>query len=232
MNSLSRILSAVNWKYAFGEVMLIFVGISLALVANSWYEDARDRKEEKEILQQILVSLRTDINAFDANRVAIKEKLRLMGDLQSHLDQGLPYRPELDKAFSAILMVEGIRMNTAPFETLTYRGIDLVSDTDLRGRLVDYYDTQRDRLDRRNEFDFVDAMSAEPFFKKNFRWSKDNLAMTPVDYGSLASNQEFLNILAVRIWAHRTHTLSEYTRISEKASDLASVVETHIKDLD
>ncbi len=232
MSLLSRIVNAANWKYALGEVLLIFVGISLALVANSWYEDAQDREEESEILQQILVSLRTDIDAINDNRVAIENKLELMTKLQAHLGQELPYEKNLDEAFRAIIMVEGVQMSTASFDTLKYRGIDLLSDTELRNRLVDYYDTERERLNRRNEFDLADAMSAEPYYKRNFRWSSDTLAMQPIDYASLRADQEFLNILAVRMWAHRNLTMPEYERIGEKAKDLAAKIEIHLQKID
>ncbi len=231
MNRLSRIIRSANWKYAVGEVALIFVGITLALLANSWYENSQDRAEEKEILGQVLASLQTDIEAYKRNREAIAAKIRVMTDLEEHLEQGLPYDPHLDEAFRTVIMVEGVQMNTAPFETLTYRGLDLVSDANLRNLLVDYYDTEKDRLNRRNEFDFTDAMSAEPFFKKNFRWHSDKLTMTPIDYESLSSDQEFRNILAVRIWAHKTLTATEYARIGEKAAILAQSVENHLDKL-
>ena len=231
MNRLSRIIRSANWKYAIGEVALIFVGITLALLANSWYENTRDRAEEKEILGQVLASLQVDIAAYAENRAAVATKIQVMTSLEEHLEQGLPYEPHLDEAFRTVIMVEGVQMNTAPFETLTYRGLDLVSDANLRNLLVDYYDTEKDRLDRRNEFDLLDSMSAEPYFKKNFRWQSDGLTMTPVDFTALSSDQEFRNILAVRIWAHKSLTANEYARIGEKAANLAASIEDHLSKL-
>ena len=61
MSTLSRIVRAANWKYALGETALIFIGITLALAANNWYENWQDRIEEKEILRQMIVGLSADL---------------------------------------------------------------------------------------------------------------------------------------------------------------------------
>ena len=61
---LARLLHAVSWKYAIGEVLLIVMGISIALAANSLYSDWQDHLEETNVLGQILVSLEQDRQAF------------------------------------------------------------------------------------------------------------------------------------------------------------------------
>lgn len=74
-------------------------------------------------------------------------------------------------------------------------------------------------------------MNAEPYFKKHFQWSRHDLSMRPVDYDSLIDDQEFLNILAVRSWAHKTMTAPAYARIDKKASELATILEAHLQEL-
>jgi hypothetical protein len=231
MNTLSRIFRAANWKYALGEVALIFAGISLALLANSWYEDSKDRQEEREILRQLVVSLQTDVQALQSIRSRIEEKVRLMTDLESHIRKGLPYSSELDESFRAILTGASARMNTAAFETLKFRGVGLVSNTVLRSQLVDYYDTEQALLDHRNSRDTADIRGAVPYFKEHFRWGSESLLMTPIDYESLVSDQEFLNILSVRIWALSNLALREYSRIINKAEQLNSAIEHHLESL-
>ncbi len=62
---ISRILAAANWKYAVGEVFLIVVAITLALMANSWYENSQERRYEVLVLQQIRDALESDLELFD-----------------------------------------------------------------------------------------------------------------------------------------------------------------------
>ena len=48
MTPISRVVHATNWKYAFGELLLIIVGISLALAIDEWREDTEDWRTELE----------------------------------------------------------------------------------------------------------------------------------------------------------------------------------------
>ena len=231
MNTLSRILRAANWKYAVGEVALIFVGITLAFLANSWYENSRNRDEERKILRQLVVSLEADVEALQSVQARIEEKIRLMNNLEAHIHEGLPYSSDLDATFKTILSGGSARMNTAAFETLKFRGIDLVSSSELRNQLVDYYDTEQTLLERRNLYDSSDQSAAVPYFKKHFRWGSESLLMAPIDYESVIKDQEFLNILAVRIWALSKLTLRDYSRIVDKAEQLNLAIQSHLENL-
>ena len=122
-------------------------------------------------------------------------------------------------------------MSTAAFDTLKYRGIDLISDSVIRRQLVDYYDTEQARLERRNSYDSADQTMAEPYFKKNFRWESGELLMAPVDYDSLVVDQEFLNILAVRIWGLKTLASPIYGEIANEATQLANAIQEHKSSL-
>ena len=62
----SRIVSALNWRYAVGEVLLIVIGVSIALAANSWWEDRKAREEELAMLAQLKSALEVDLQEFEA----------------------------------------------------------------------------------------------------------------------------------------------------------------------
>jgi hypothetical protein len=46
----SRLVSAPNWRYAVGEVVLIVVGVTIGLAASSWYEGRQERRDELLVL--------------------------------------------------------------------------------------------------------------------------------------------------------------------------------------
>lgn len=228
MSIVSRLIRATNWKYALGEVLLIFIGITLALAANNWYENRQDRGEEREILAQMIVSLHADVEELDRKHGHVADKLSLMVGLQDHIESRSPYSDDLDEAFTAILVGDEPQINTAVFETLKFRGVDLVSVLVLRSQIVDYYDTERAALVQRNRFDSADTERAVPYFNKNFAWNADALSMRPLNYDALVRDPEFLNMLALRIWAYKNRTLGEYSRIKQKAVDLIAAIEMHL----
>lgn len=57
----SRVINAMNWKYAIGEVFLIVIGISIALGANAWWENRQERIEEQAVLETLKRSLQVDL---------------------------------------------------------------------------------------------------------------------------------------------------------------------------
>lgn len=54
--------------YALGEIVLVMVGILLALQVNNWNEERKERKIEKEILEDLRIEFRE--NLADAQRVS------------------------------------------------------------------------------------------------------------------------------------------------------------------
>ena len=84
MSAFSRIFRATNWKYAVGEMTLVFVGITLALLANSWYEDSKNRKEEREILRQLFFSL---LKRERVNRVSYRTRDEARADVFDYIER-------------------------------------------------------------------------------------------------------------------------------------------------
>ena len=49
-------------KYAFGEVILVVIGILIALQINNWNDNRKDRIIEKEILTELIALLKVTMN--------------------------------------------------------------------------------------------------------------------------------------------------------------------------
>lgn len=65
MTQFSQAVKAINWRHALGELTLIVVGVLVALAANSWWEDRRDRQRERAYLQQLLADVRETQNRLE-----------------------------------------------------------------------------------------------------------------------------------------------------------------------
>ena len=82
-------------RYAFGEIILVVLGILIALQIDSWNDDRLDRIQERAYLQSMLTDLREDVREIDA---AVDGNVILLGGLDDLLtllsepqdDPGLP----------------------------------------------------------------------------------------------------------------------------------------------
>ena len=125
--------------YAFGEILLVVIGILLALQIDNWNEDRKNRLAEREILQTLYNNLGQDSldirEALENNRKAIRSIDRLFGDRAY-----LQYPDSTGPWLAAIMSFERIQPRSSGFEVLKSRGLDLIENKQLRLDLATYYD--------------------------------------------------------------------------------------------
>lgn len=68
----------LNWKYALGEVALIFVGISLAIAFQNWNEDRKESIESNAIIERLLLEV-TD------NKSSVQYELDKLDSILNHV---------------------------------------------------------------------------------------------------------------------------------------------------
>ncbi|NVK84251.1 MAG: hypothetical protein HWE21_08020 [Cytophagia bacterium] len=64
----------LNWKYAIGEMVLIFLGISLAIAFQNWNEDRKRELSEIVFLEELLEDLKRDSATVDRYAMLAKWK--------------------------------------------------------------------------------------------------------------------------------------------------------------
>lgn len=199
MTALSRLVRAANWKYAIGEVLLVFVGIMLALAANSWNENRNDRQEEKELLSQLKAALEVDKETLESNLAILQQVEMDVGVLVRHMDSDEPFTDDLIPLFGRIPRWVSIGSMTAPYEALKSRGLGLISDNALQLNIIYYYETQFRLVENSylNSREFS-ISSIYPFMRQNFRLDSGT-GWVPLDYENLRSNEEFRNLCVYRL---------------------------------
>jgi len=74
----------LDWKYAFGELVIVTLGVLVALAVDQWNDDRNAQEEEKAILDRLLVDLKQDAQLFGfvrdrmANKKSSLERLKLI----------------------------------------------------------------------------------------------------------------------------------------------------------
>jgi hypothetical protein len=229
MSRSARILGLVSWKHAFAEVMLIFLGISLALAADAWNDRRQDREDEAELLAEIAASLRNDLADIESALSYVEEKDAHLKRLEDHIRKGLPYTDKLATSFRYVRTWQTARLNTAAYEALKYRGLDVVSDRALRIRLIGFFDDTRIRIEDRDRIDRFEVQNyVEPYFQENFVVQSDSFDSAPIDYDAVISDQSFLNLLALRTQVHHSLTAPAYRDLLKQTEALISQIENRM----
>ena len=133
------------FKYAIGEIILVVIGILIALSINNWNEKIKNREFEKEILEQIQANLIKDkltlesIQANFENAMNSTDKV-LKSEWTTNEKDSLKYW------LSDIVRFDRFQPLTNAFEVAKSKGLDLISNKELRFDIGAYYDDEIRRV--------------------------------------------------------------------------------------
>ena len=136
--------------YAFGEIVLVVIGILIALGIDNWNEERKNDVFEKEILVQISENLKKDrqnLNTIISNAYrAVESSEKILA-----LERGTPPPDSLKYWLGSIVQFDRFQPLTNAYEVLKSKGLDLVSNKELRFLMGTYYDDQAYIVSNANE---------------------------------------------------------------------------------
>ncbi|GAA4268157.1 DUF6090 family protein [Hyunsoonleella aestuarii] len=190
-------------KYAIGEIVLVVIGILIALQINNWNEDRKDRELEKEFLVALKETLNRDLDRNLASQKVNQRALNSIRVLTKHIEQDLQYNDSLKHHFGAMSNFHFWDLSESVFESLKAKGLDLISNNNLRDSLALAYGNHNKSINFAG-FRYHDYMDHAIFniFNNHFKEAWGNAVnspsatiMEPLDYESLKSNKEFMYFL-------------------------------------
>lgn len=234
----SRIVSAPNWRYAIGEVILIVVAVTIALAATSWYESRQERRDEVVILQQLRQTLGEDLLEINTTWEITRQREHSITELLRHLESDGPYTPELGVRFQALLGWRIVRLTSAPFETLKVQGYQSISNASLREKLISFYEDHFAKLEYNLNLDRDFAIEkVQPYFFRNFLMdaapSPDidggTQAWVPKDYETVRAEAYIANLCRFRSDLLRRFVLQQYESTSAALRDILDEIDRELE---
>jgi hypothetical protein len=193
---LSRLLHAKSWKYAVGEIFLIVVGVSLALMASAWYEDVQERQEEVLSLRQLKVALETDLARVETLSRQLKQSEQELLELYGALKGDEPLTDEVSLYLGEVATWYALQLRTGPYEEIKNRGFSLISKASLRSALVDLYEQRVGDLQTTSQADMeFSANQVTPYLNEHFVRSLDGEWVPVRSRDSLRSDVYLQNLV-------------------------------------
>jgi hypothetical protein len=181
--------SGVRWFAA--EFLVVVSGILVAIALQSWWTSRQDRASERVLLKAMLADLDEDSTRI-ANAAAIdREGIVLARTLADQLDRRAAFHDTLALSYGRLGMASGASLQTAQYETLKSRGLDLVRDDDLRSLISSFYEVTGASLGLHNEWITTAEDRWMPIMLRRFRLGQDTLTAHPRNYEKLLDDEEF-----------------------------------------
>lgn len=122
------------------EIFSIFLGVTIAFLANHWNEQRKERVFESKILNGIYDELESDVNDIELNIRGHELGLEAIRLYQRYCEQQRVDFDSLNLYFRRLYRDYISVANTSTYETLKSRGLQIVSNDQLRERIVELYD--------------------------------------------------------------------------------------------
>ncbi|WP_127844944.1 DUF6090 family protein [Psychroflexus aestuariivivens] len=188
--------------YAIGEIVLVVIGILIAVQLNNWNEQRKLQAKEITMLKDLQTSLTAAVEQLDMNANGFEYSADNLYFIKSHLQEQKPINDSVKTALMSLVSFPSPKFDYSAYESLKTKGIDLISNKDLRFDIVnayevDFYYLIKDldsNLSRINTDYF-------PLATKHIRFdfNKDllNPKANPIDYKALLQNDEFINMVSL-----------------------------------
>ena len=183
------------FKYAIGEIILVVIGILIALSINNWNEEIKNRAFEKEILEQIRANLIKDKLTLESIQDNFKNAMNST-DKVLKLEWTITKKDSLKYWLSDIIRFDRFQPLTNAFEVAKSKGLDLISNKQLRFDIGAYYDDEIRRVVKAIE-DIEETFKKEwiNILRKDTKDFKFGKYVVLKDVNILQSDGEMTNIL-------------------------------------
>ncbi len=195
--------------YAFGEIVLVVIGILIALQINNSNEQEKRVQKEVEVLHLFQEALQTDLKKFQYVEARYARTKASIVRILDHLENDRPYHDSLPfDFFMSTTVYEQTSFTNGPFETLKSAGIELVTNTALQKKILEVYDDWDPWLETTENIYVALVLEAgKDLYKTRFDqfWhgtEKDSVftgVMHPVDYDGLKNDPEYSYFLKTQM---------------------------------
>ena len=133
------------FKYAIGEIVLVVIGILIALQINTWNENRKDRNQENQYINRLLIENKKNITTFtneikrlEKNNLTIKKFSNAL-NTKTCSDSLLIQMANDYMIFGSVYPI--FSPSTSTYKDLSSTGnLNLIKDTKLREQIVGHYE--------------------------------------------------------------------------------------------
>lgn len=239
---MKRILSTLKekWPEYFLEILVLIIGIYGAFELANYGENKNRKRAELEILKGCKTELVTDLAEINFNMGELRKSQYALNLILEVLANDGSYHDSLGLHFNYTLLPIHFVHSTSSFETAKSRGLDIISNTGIRSKLIAVYDSQYDFFLKaeQEELDEVQYNMRHILpgrFESGWNFSgKDAFegSMIPLDFESLKTDQDYRYFIKTQSNRTRSYIGYFYENLRKSVSSMIQDLDVEIKRLD
>jgi hypothetical protein len=216
--------------YAFGEIILVMIGILLALQVNNWKTNNQLKSIERSTLLEISDALDSDLSQIDrALNLYNRSKSNLNGILD-YISMEIDDHPNMDRMWASGFLQVIIKFNLSSFDLLKIRGFDIIRDSELRKQIQFHYDISIPyylSYENRN-YSVLESFRNRYLSQLEFYTRKDSvLASRPINREAMGNDIQILSGLHHATF-HRKRSIEELLALKQSAESLKTEIQDYL----
>lgn len=221
-------------KYAFGEVILVVIGILIALSINNWNEERKSLQKGHEILVDIRENAEFNIIQFQQDIEENKKVINSIYIILNNITVTKIYNDSLDKHFRFVNWWATSRWKSSGYEALIDHGVKVIQSKELRESIIDLYEISYPLINenaRLNEGNWntifphwLELIYREP---SDFT-SADKHNAKPFDYQEIIDSRMFRSFLTFNR-SQRLYDIQVRTNVIEKNKELIELINKELQ---
>ena len=216
--------------YAFGEIILVVIGILIALGINNWNTRKNIEQKEQEALIEIYQDLRSDNQQLSDIIKRENEIVRSIDLILAEFKERNSFpNDSLQVYLGKSFVGDRSRFVTAAYDVLISSGIGLIQDKDIRYNIADYYGKDlplivRDGNDMYQEW-YNDILPIIREESEHWAWGK---ILIPYSMDSFFENKEIFAIIKTNKQNH-FDSITHAEDVMKRNQNLLSIIKQAIK---
>jgi hypothetical protein len=240
---MKRILSILKdkWPEYILEILVLIIGIYGAFELSNYGETRTRKNTELEILKSCKTELVADLAEIKWNMEELQKSQKAFEVILQVLENDGSYHDSLSSHFNYTLLPMHFVHSTSSFETAKSRGLDIISNTDLRIKLISLYDSQYDFFLQGEAEEIAEVQYGMRHilpgrFEEAYNYpNSDNTfsgSMIPLEFESLKTDQEYLFFIKTQRNRTRSYIDFFYENLKKSVSSMIQDLDQEIKRLD
>jgi hypothetical protein len=215
--------------YAFGEIILVMIGILLALQVNNWNEAKKTSAAIVSALIETKEDLEKDTLLLQENILNHQEDLLAQSRVIEVLERKTPWSKQTYNDLGRVMLKRPITLLNNGYKIIEEIGINNLNDVDFRNSMVQYYglivEEVQDEIED-DTFEFENIWL--PYVRDNFKeWNFSKYGL-PADYQNFLNDSYLLVSLKINN-NNLSATLDVKQRAFIAAKKLIQLIDERIK---
>jgi len=166
--------------YAFGEIVLVVIGILIALQINNWNEETKERNKEVTYLKNIQRDLKDQLNSIDEQIASESSFVNTAAYLMNAYKEDTFKNIDSD-FFSKLTDLQSRKtfliIDPTYTDLLSSGNIDIIRNSDFKDQLIKYYQDleRREKIIQNNNSLLVDQQFASVFVRLGYYFNQEGI---------------------------------------------------------